>query len=62
MTTTSDEDQLMDSISDILSARHAARTDLSSFAEYEQASKPLVAFDEPPMTTAPPLRWVSKES
>jgi hypothetical protein len=58
----SDEGSQRETISDILTARHAARTDLTSFPETDQASKPLVAFDEPPMATAPPLRWGSTES
>jgi hypothetical protein len=57
-----DEVDVRDSISDVLTARHAATTDLTSFPETEQASKPLAAFDEPPTSTAPPLRWVSAES
>jgi hypothetical protein len=59
---TSDEGSQRDSISDILTARHAARTDLTSFPETDQTSKPLAPFDEPPTATAPPLRWGSTES
>ena len=47
---------------EILTLHRGESSDVQGFSETEPASKPLVAFEAPPVAVAPPLTWGSGAS
>lgn len=61
-TMTRDEESPADRRREILTLHRGESSDVQGFSETEPASKPLVAFEAPPVAVAPPLTWGSGAS
>ena len=58
----SDEGSEADHVAEVLTLQRGEESDGTTFAESDQVSKPLVAFEAPPVITAPPATWGSRKS
>lgn len=59
---TSDEGSQEESVAEVLTLQRGEGLHAMKFSEADQGSKPLVAFEDPPVATAPPVTWGSRTS
>jgi hypothetical protein len=59
----SDEGSKTERVAEVLTLQRGEGSDATTFfSEADQVSKPLVAFEDPPLATAPPVTWGSRKS